>query len=278
MVSARRLSLLGPRPASRFIPRDEIRDVYREGSAIQIHLRGAGEPFFRFWAEDPGAAARIVAQLPTERTIEFESSLQEPETRSSWKSASVWILVVVLAAGAAGVYLNRARAPIAATIRSEAPPVSGMPSAIEPPASAADDLLTEAKLRRYSRRIVTLSGEFGSAFDSLRLGALSQERFIEGIDGWLLPQWEALALQLSRESASAPALGAGATQAAADAEISAVIANWQLALKSYRDDLRAGRTVVSAFDYLQRADAHQTRVEAQLESLERRTRPTGSAR
>src|SRR5579862_3632824 len=73
VVSARRLGFLGLRPARRFIPRDEIRDVYREGSAIQIHLRGAGEPFFRFWAEHPSAAAEIVAQLPTEHTIEFET-------------------------------------------------------------------------------------------------------------------------------------------------------------------------------------------------------------
>src|SRR6266853_953253 len=71
LVSARRATLLGLRQTQRFIPPAEIRDVYREANAVQVHLRGPRNPYFRLWAEDSASAAQIVALLPTRHTIEF---------------------------------------------------------------------------------------------------------------------------------------------------------------------------------------------------------------
>jgi site-specific recombinase XerD len=61
------------------------------------------------------------------------------------------------------------------------------------------------------------------------------------------------------------------------AEIAAIINNWQLALKSYRDDLRVHRTVVRAFDYMRLAQAHREHAEALLERLERQDMASRSA-
>src|SRR5262249_30722863 len=40
-----------------------------------------------------------------------------------------------------------------------------------------------------------------TAFLALQLGNLSQRQFADGINQWLLPQWEALALELHRDEA-----------------------------------------------------------------------------
>jgi hypothetical protein len=276
-VTAQRRSLIGHRPVRRFIPAGEIRDVYREGNAIQVHLRGTRDAYFRLWAEDAAAATEIVARLPTKRTIELETPLHEPAAAATWQLSRAWLAGSLVAAAAVlgGYLLNRAgMAPLPArpSATAQAPtPVQAQTAADAslPATRAPDSALTQAELRKYLRRMVTLSGEFGMAFDSLRMGGLSQEAFIEGIDRWLLPQWDTLATQLGRDQSNPQALSREPAQAVADAEIAAVISYWQLALKSYRDDLRAGRTVVKAFDYMRLADAQREQAEALLERLER---------
>jgi hypothetical protein len=102
LVTTRRSTLLGPRHTTRFIPSAEIHDVYREANAVQVHLRGSRNPYFRLWAEDAATAAQIVASLPTRHTIEFESELSEPHIdKVRWRSL-IW-LFVLLAAAAIGV-------------------------------------------------------------------------------------------------------------------------------------------------------------------------------
>jgi hypothetical protein len=287
VVTAQRLTLLGHRTVRRFIPAGEIRDVYREGNAIQVHLRGARDPYFRLWAEDAAAATQIVARLPTKRTIELETPLHEPVTAAAWHLSPAWVAgsLVVAAAVLGGYLLDRARVaptPTRASPTAQATAPTPVPAqrAVSPslPAThAPDSALTQAELHKYLRRMGNLSAEFGMAFDTLRMGGLSQEAFIEGIDRWLLPQWDTLATELGRDQSNPQALSREPSQAVADAEIAAVISYWQLALKSYRDDLRAGRTVVKAFDYMRLADAHREHAEALLERLERQDMASRSA-
>jgi hypothetical protein len=102
-------------------------------------------------------------------------------------------------------------------------------------------------------------------------GKVSQEKFAEELQQWLLPQWDDLETKLRRANA-AP----GSLQEIADDHLMAAINNWQLALRTYTDDLRNQRRVVSTFEYLARAERHETRAQEILRNLERRT-PSESA-
>src|SRR5262249_30589921 len=80
VIVGRRLAVWGRRRLPRLIRAEEIRDVYREGNAVQINLREGDRrrPFLRFWTEDVADAAELVARLPTTHTIELETLARAP--------------------------------------------------------------------------------------------------------------------------------------------------------------------------------------------------------
>ncbi len=82
----------------------EIRDVYGEANAVQVHLRGLRKAYFHLWAADSASAAQIVELLPTAQTNEFESAIRGPDVVIAWRSPAVG-LVALLVVGAIGVLI-----------------------------------------------------------------------------------------------------------------------------------------------------------------------------
>src|SRR3569833_2862791 len=75
LVLTRRRSPLGFRTADeRFVPASDICEVFRDGDAVRVDLRGDSKhaDFFQFWTGNPAIAGTIVRLLPTTRTIEYE--------------------------------------------------------------------------------------------------------------------------------------------------------------------------------------------------------------
>ena len=277
LVTAKSLTMLGLRPTQRFIPPAEIREVYREGSEVLVQLRGSRSPYFRFWAEDPTSAAQIVARLPTRHTIEFEGTLQEVRSPSARSARGAWLVALFavsvlasLAWFAAGPSARRGSIP-APQPAPVAPAVAKGSRLPEGALSPQDASLAREDLTKYGERIEALTTEFAAAFDALMDGKVSQEKFAEELQQWLLPQWDDLETKLRRANA-AP----GSLQETADDHLMAAINNWQLALRAYTDDLRNQRRVVSTFEYLARAERHESRAQEILRNLERRT-PSESA-
>jgi hypothetical protein len=269
LVTARSATLFGLRPTQRFIPAVQIRDVYREANAVQVHLRGPRHPYFRFWTEDAAGAARIVALLPTSQTIEFETVLHEPPVRRSWRSPAAWLLAVLLAFTLVGLlawlsgFLKsqpHPAVPVTPHPTSSATGLARPPSQVSP----EDALRTRIDVVKYDERVQALRVEFDIAFEALMEGKVTQAAFIEQLQQWQLPQWDLLELQVRRTRASP-----GSAQETADQHILATINNWQLAMRSYTDDLRGGRQVADAFEYLRRADVQRAAAARVLEDLER---------
>jgi hypothetical protein len=263
LITAKRSTLLGLRPSEHFIPAAEIHDVYREGSAVQVHLRGPRNAYFRLWTEDAASAAQLVAALPTRRTIEFESEFNEPQVASSWHMPLGWLIALLATAVAAVViWFAGHRAEVRRDLPLPPPPASAAPA--RNPVSPEDVLLAQADLTRFAPRIVTLEAEFTLAFNALMDGRVSQENFADELEQWLLPQWDDLEAQLHRTHPAA-----GSLQQRADADLMAAINNWQLATRAYTDDLRNQRFVQKPFVYMGRAYVHRWRAERMQTALER---------
>jgi hypothetical protein len=265
MVTARSATLLGLRPAHRFIPAAQIHDVYREANAVQVHLRGPRHPYFRFWAEDVNAAARIITLLPTRHTIEFETALEEPLARASWRKPLAWLLALVLA-----LMLMAALAWLSGFLNQQPrrgiviarPRVTTVAAAPAPAVAPEDALRTRIDVVKYDERVQALRVEFDIAFEALMEGTVTQAAFIDQLQQWQLPQWNLLELQIRRSRAPP-----GSVQESADEHILAAINDWQLALHSYADDLRHGRQVADTFEYLRRADVQRAAAARTLENL-----------
>jgi hypothetical protein len=274
IVTAKRATWLGLRQTRHLITPVEIRDVYREANAVQVHLQGSRKAYFRLWAEDSASAARIVELLPTTETIEFESAIREPELVIVWRLPAVGLLVL-LAVTSIGVLAwvvehrrLAARGPNAAGLseaRVQSQPGTAVPMA-KPQAAAPDDdaLLADQDLRVFGKRIEALSTEFQVAWDALQYGYVSQRKFTDELDEWLRPQWDTLEAMVRRTGAVP-----GSARERADHELMGVINNWRLALYAYADDLRKQRQVVKFFEYLSRADEHLRRAQQMQRALER---------
>lgn len=267
LVTARSATLLGPRPTERFIRAAQIHDVYREANAVQVHLRGPRHPYFRFWAQDAAEAARIVALLPTPHTIEFETSLEEAPARTSWLKPLAWLVALLLALSLMAAlawlsgFLKAERRSVPALVARSAPPAVIVPPA--PRVAPEDGLRARMDLVKYDERVQALRVEFDMAFESLMEGKVTQAAFIEQLQQWQLPQWGLLELEIRRTRAPP-----GSVQESADEHILATINNWQLALRSYADDLHNGRRVADTFEYLRRADLQRSAAARLLQSLE----------
>jgi hypothetical protein len=277
LVLGRRLTFWGRRGSPRLIRPDEIRDVYREGNAVQINLRDAGRrrPFLRFWTEDVADAAELVARLPTTRTIELETLLRAPQNAGGALRPSVWFLalaaVALVLAGLKALQTPRSEGPIPA-LAATPPPHLAAPAATDElqqavdTASAAEVLQARTDLERFGPRFDALTQQFAMAFNALTVGGtLSQGAFADGLDKWLLPQWAALAAQLPLEPTAT-------LRGRADGELGGVIASWQRALRLYADGLRAQNSsaVIAAFDAMREAEGHEGRAQLLLSRFESR--------
>jgi hypothetical protein len=268
LITAKRATWLGLRQMQRFIAAEEISDVYREANAVQVHLHGSRNVYFRLWAEDSAGAAQIVELLPTKHTIEFESAIREPEIVIAWRVPVVG-LVVLLAVFFLGtlawVAEHRELAVRAPEARQLPPPRSALPS-VKPEAivTSEDGLLAEQDLSVFGARIEALSNEFKMAYEALQDGTVTQEKFADELDQWLRPQWDALEARLRRTAAAQ-----GSARERADHELMGVINNWQLALYAYADDLRNQRQVVKSFEYLGRAHGYLQRAQQMQSDLQR---------
>jgi hypothetical protein len=271
-VNARRLTLLGAYRTVLFILPTEIREVYREGGSIRIDLQvGTRHNFFRFWAESAGAAAEIVRRLPTSRTIELEGPAGSSGGSSSdaYRSA-MWLAVAVAVVGSLawlGVerFLSQhGPTPLEGSGQAQGP-AKIVPGDVAGSGSDGEMLAARGELRKFSQRFDSLSLQFSTAFTALQRGSLSQEEFIDGVEKWLLPQWEALGADLSP-----PTSDTSSARAAANSEIRAVIDNWHRALMAYAHGLRAHdpSEVFSAFSYIRVAEAHQAKTRELFDELE----------
>jgi hypothetical protein len=273
-VTARRLTLLGLYRTVLFILPTEIREVYREGDSIRIDLQaGTRHDFFHFWAESAGAAAEIVRRLPTSRTIELEGPAWASGGSASdaYRSALWLALAVALVGSLAWVGVERFLShhgpksfPVDTAGSVGAPPAAGGLSTLGPD---VETLAARGDLGKFIQRFDALSLQFSTAFDALQRGSLSQEGFVDGVEKWLLPQWEALGAELTP-----PTSDMNSTRAKANFEIRAVIDNWHNALMAYARGLRAHDPgeVFSAFNYIRTAESHQARTRELFDKLDSR--------
>jgi hypothetical protein len=265
-VIAKRLTLLGLRQTQRFIPPAEIRDVYREANAVQVHLRGPRNSYFRLWAADAASAAQIVALLPTSHTVEFESAIHEPQSATASRVLAFW-LVVLSAMACLGVlaWVDSYRSvTVRRPVAVARPPAAAPVAAPQAGAARADAVLATADLMQIGARIETLTTEFSVALDALMDGRVEQQKFADEMDQWLRPQWDDLEARVRRTNA-AP----GPLQERADGELMGAVNNWQLALRAYADDLRHQRVANRPFEYIRRAELHQWRAQQMQIELER---------
>jgi hypothetical protein len=272
-VTARRLTLLGLYRTVLFILPTEIREVYREGDSIRIDLEaGPRHDYFRFWAEGSGAAAEIVRRLPTSRTIELEGAAWNSGSSSSdayW--SAMWLALAVAVVGSLA-WLGVERflshqygpTPLDGSGRAQGS-ATIVPGDVVSAGMDVETLAARGELGKFTQRFDSLSLQFSTAFNALQRGSLSQDEFIEGIEKWLLPQWEALGAELSP-----PTSDTRSTRAAANSEIRAVIDNWHLALMAYAHGLRARdpTEVFNAFSYIRVAEAHQAKTRDLFDELD----------
>jgi hypothetical protein len=274
IVTAKRATWLGLRQTQHLITPAEIRDVYREANAVQVHLQGSRKGYFRLWAEDSASAAQIVELLPTTQTIEFESAIREPEIVIAWRLPAVGLLVLLVVASIGvlawlvehrGLAVREPNATGSPDARVQSQPKAAVPMAKPQAVPTGDDALLAAQdLRVFGTRIEALSTEFQVAWDALQYGYVSQRKFADELDEWLRPQWDALEAKVRRTGAVR-----GSTRERADHELLGVINNWQLALYAYADDLRKQHQVVKSFEYLGRADEHLHRAQQMQSAVER---------
>jgi hypothetical protein len=277
-VTARRLSLLGLYRTVLFILPTEIREVYREGDSIRIDLQsGARHDFFHVWAENANAAAEIVARLPTSRTIELEGpawngggSASEAYRSALWLALAVLMVGALAWVGVEQLFSNQEPTSPPAEAAAKAPdsaaPFAGHGAG---PGSNVQTLGVRADLERFGQRFDVLGLQFSTAFDALQKGNLSQAEFADGLERWLLPQWEALGAELVPTTSNPSSV-----RAVADLEIRGVIDNWHRALMSYAHGLRThdSTEVFDAFTYLKAAETHQIRTRELLDRLDEQQR------
>ena len=271
-VRAPRRALLGF-AARRRIHAHEVRGVYREGHFVQLEVRGGGyQGRLRFWAASSAAAAAIVELLPAQAAIELDTALRSepaapPRARSWWTPVLATLAALILFWFGVSRLLGPTPPP------AEPPPAAAVPQPVAPAVPAgnsADVFAARTRLRVYATRFAALDEEFMTSFLALQLGNLSQKQFVDGLNQWLLPQWESLALQL-RTASGTP----GPAESRAEELLAATIDSERRALFLYARGLREQDVaqVQSAFRNLQEEETHEAAVRSLLHELER---PPGS--
>jgi hypothetical protein len=276
LVIARRRFPIGIRTADeRFVPASEICDVYREGDSVRVDLRSASprSAFFQFWTGDAATAGTIVRLLPTTRTIECEgsSTVLFPARKSQslykrrvsartlrWSAACVGLIGAAVLVLTSDSFWHRFRTdteqPKPATVAVRTVPT---PSVQPQGAVATEVAVAQADLARFDPRIDGLRAQYRMAFTALQYGNLSQQNFVNGLNQWLIPQWQALHTELN---SSPPA--AGSLDSVVRSHLLGVADDWIDALTQYALGLQQQSyvTVLGAFERM--AAANQSQQEA----------------
>ena len=244
---------------ARFVPGREISNVFREADGVRVEFReGSHQTYLNFWADDSAAAASIVEQLPTARTVEVEdarhASSKPPRAfRVGLGAPIVLALGVVLVGAWFGVrWITRdgAAASVGQARHAALPALA--PAANQPaPLSPEEMKALQRDVARFAERNAALEAQFASAFQALQGGALSQENFADGLERWLIPQW----VSTERELRAATFAPGSRREALRTLEIVAP-SNWRSGLEAYATGLRqhdAGR-VNRAFVYIGAAE------------------------
>jgi hypothetical protein len=275
-IRARTLTPAGVRRTRRVLHASDIADASRTGAAMRITLREAGRPaVVSLAARDAATAAHIMTLLPTRRTVELDhASAGAAHERA--RPGIAWLLVAAATLLLAAVWVVRTRfvsspPPPPAAPRPAAPAPAPRGNALEQAvteASEAEALLAWADLERFGRAADALTVQFGSAFNALLEGPMSQEEFASGLERWLAPQWRVLEKQLP------PPGGAISLRTLADEQLRGTIDDWQRALELYAHGLRSHDVgeVNRAFALIRSAEGHQARARALLAELEQRHR------
>lgn len=247
------------RPEAHFVPGREISNVYREADGVRVEFReGTQQTFLNFWAEDSAAAASIVEQLPTARTVEVEDA---PRAASKpprqFRIALAGPIILSLLAIAMSVWfgqrwMNRDTAPVSGALARPAAAVTVAPVKAQPaPLSPEESQALQVELARFAARSGALQSQFKSAFDALQDGTLSQANFADGLERWLIPQWESEEAGL-RKTTFPP----GSRREALRTLQIGITRNWRSGLETYAAGLRRQETpmVYRAFAYIAAAE------------------------
>jgi len=275
-IRARTRTFAGLRRARRVLHASDIDDASRTGDAIRITLRDGSRPeVVSLWARDAASAAHIMTLLPTSRTVELDHGAAGTTSEAA-RPGLAWLLVAAAALLLGAVWVVRTRfinppPPPPPAPRQAAPAVAPRGNALEQAvteASEAEALLAWGDLERFGRAADALTVQFGTAFNALLEGPMSQEEFANGLERWLEPQWRVLEKQLPQPG------GAVTLRTLADEQLQGVITNWQRALQLYVHGLRShdAAEVNRAFTFIRSADGHRARARTLLTELEQRHR------
>jgi hypothetical protein len=118
--------------------------------------------------------------------------------------------------------------------------------------------ITNARLElsQLNDRIDGLHAQFRMAFTALQHGDLSKQDFIDGVNRWLIPQWETLYSELATRVRADQSPGA-----AVSARLMKVALGWDGALREYVHGLEDNDSaaVLAAVEQMSAANEEQTR-------------------
>lgn len=272
-VTARRLTPLGLRRALDFVHQSEIREVYREGNAIRVDLLDDERPgYFCFWAEDAESAAEIVRRLPTTSTVEIEGASravwEEPPQRFS--RSVLWAAACIVLIGGS-IWAGKTFFPLARTPQTIPHSGATLPGPLPMPIHTTSapavvaDVGTLSDLEKFTARFDALALQFSVASDALQTGELSQAEFANGLEHWLIPQWQVLSTELA-----SPAAEAGVLRTNTDMLLKQVSDSWSQALTLYVQGLRDHdyREVLRGYDFIRDAEEYENESHGLLAQLE----------
>jgi hypothetical protein len=287
---------LGFRTADeRFVPASEICEVFRDGDAVRVDLRGDSgtAAFFQFWTGNPAIAGTIVRLLPTTRTIEYEvapadhaAAPRPPLKLQRRRRARRRFIQAALAVGlfaVAGLLVTdivmRQSAQVAPeTIKVPVPVAVGtkpaaLPATPVPPATPAEIASALAEVQRFDERMEGMRAQYRTASLALQWGQLSRDDFINGINNWLIPQWRVLYKELT---SNRPADGALASLVHGRLVSAAIF--WDRGLQEYAEGLKANDSdaVMAAFDHMSNGNESRREAWRLLERAEFQTAPTST--
>ncbi len=227
----------------RFVPRPQIRQIYREGDAVHMDFHAdACRSHLSFWARDSTVAADIVGLLPASCTVELDATKgTQQRGRRDVRRVIVVLALAMLIAAAAAAWLHlrtvtplTARRPVAVTTidASSRAKVTTLAPA------------TRTGLEEFADTSDHLQSQFRWALSSLMDETDSRDDFVMQVEVRLLPQWRSLESRLR----SAP-IRPGTRAAILREHLIAVCLGWQDALVIYVDGLRQEDpdTVMRAF-------------------------------
>lgn len=274
LVMTRRRSPLGFRTADeRFIPASEICEVFRDGDSVRVDLRDEARntAFFQFWTGNPATAGTIVRLLPTTRTIEYEVAPTEqvaiprPPLTLHRRRARRRLVQVALAVGlltvaallVTDIVMRQTPRVVPEPVKVDVPEAKPVVVTPVPHAAPAEISSALAQVRQFDDRMDGLRAQYRTASLALQSGKLSRDEFIDGINKWLIPQWQALDSELA---ASRPTPGSLA--ALVHGRLSNTAIFWERGLQSYAEGLKNNNfnAVMAAFDWM--SNGNESRREA----------------